>query len=82
MKERKQKDLEAAGWKVGSTAEFLGSAKGCDLCGDTSGAVFLHARCHPSAPMRASMEGNVLTLRCYLPDCDRMVVQFNATVIK
>ena len=48
---------------------------GCDLCGDADGALFLHARCHPTAPLRAQKEGDVLVLRCYVPDCGREVVR-------
>jgi hypothetical protein len=47
----------------------------CSLCGDMDGALFLRARCHPSAPLRAIKEDDVLILRCYLPDCDREVVR-------
>ena len=47
----------------------------CELCGDVDGRLFLQARCHPSAPLRAVKEGNVLILRCYLPECDREVVR-------
>jgi hypothetical protein len=50
---------------------------GCSLCGDLDGALFLRARCHPSAPLRAIKEGDVLILRCYLPDCDREVVRLD-----
>ncbi len=48
---------------------------GCELCGDFP--VHLHARCHPSAPLRAEMnrEGE-LALYCYLPDCNRLVATF------
>ena len=47
----------------------------CELCGDADGQLFLAARCHPTAPLRAVLEGDVLTLRCYLPECDREVVR-------
>jgi len=49
--------------------------KPCDLCGDVDEALFLLARCHPTAPLRAIKEGDVLILRCYVPDCDREVVR-------
>lgn len=52
---------------------------GCDLCGDATSQMFLRARCHPTAPLRAVLEDDVLTLRCYLPDCDREVVHFDFT---
>jgi hypothetical protein len=51
------------------------SAAECSLCGDVDSALFLHAACHPSAPLRAIKEGDVLVLRCYVPDCDREVVR-------
>jgi hypothetical protein len=47
----------------------------CDLCGDTDGRLFLQARCHPTAPLRAIKEGRILILRCYVPTCDREVVR-------
>ena len=48
---------------------------GCELCGDFP--IHLHARCHPSSPLRAQMnrEGE-LELFCYLPDCNRHVATF------
>ena len=49
----------------------------CTLCGDVDRALFLRARCHPSAPLRAIKEGDVLVLRCYVPDCDREVVRLD-----
>jgi hypothetical protein len=45
----------------------------CDLCGDVPGTLFLLARCHPTAPLRARKEGRVLILSCYLPTCGREV---------
>jgi len=47
----------------------------CDLCYDITASQFLHARCHPTAPLRAIKEGDVLILRCYVPTCDREVVR-------
>ena len=47
----------------------------CEFCGDAPAILFLQARCHPSAPLRAVKDGDVLILRCYLPDCDREVVR-------
>jgi hypothetical protein len=52
----------------------------CDLCGDADGALFLHARCHPTAPLRARKEGDVLILSCYLPTCGREVVRLHLAV--
>jgi hypothetical protein len=49
----------------------------CELCGDADGALFLHARCHPSAPLRARKEGDVLILSCYLPTCGREVARLH-----
>jgi hypothetical protein len=55
-------------------------SQGCDLCGDWP--VQLRGRCHPSAPLRASMErpGEVI-LRCYIPSCNRIVAVLNVTTI-
>lgn len=50
----------------------------CDLCADT-GPLILRGRCHPTAPLRVDIDNNVLTLRCYIPDCDRLVAQFKVT---
>lgn len=49
------------------------TASGCDLCGDAASELFLRARCHPTAPLRAVKDGASLTLRCYVPECDRVV---------
>lgn len=48
----------------------------CDLCGDQPEILWLHQRCHLSAPLQASLEGDVLTLSCYVPDCRRVVARF------
>ena len=40
-----------------------------------STTLFLHSRCHPTAPLRAEKSGNLLTLRCYLPECGRVVAR-------
>jgi hypothetical protein len=55
---------------------------GCDLCEDNTGPLYLHARCHMSAPLQASMENGVLTLRCYIPECGRIVTQLKVTGIE
>lgn len=47
----------------------------CEFCGDTNGEMFLHPRCHPTAPLLAVKEGDWLTLRCYIPHCNREVVR-------
>lgn len=47
----------------------------CDLCGDV-GVLHLHSRCHPSAPLRVEIEGDRLSLFCYLPECGRLVASF------
>lgn len=59
------------------TSALLYSAewRGCSLCGDVDGRLFLRARCHPSAPLLVSKEDNVLILTCYLPDCGREVAR-------
>jgi hypothetical protein len=50
----------------------------CDLCGDV-GILHLHALCHPSAPLRAELDGPAGTLKlyCYDRDCNRLVATFN-----
>lgn len=49
----------------------------CEFCGDADVTLLhLHARCHPTAPLRATLEGDLLTLFCYLPDCGREVAAF------
>ncbi len=52
----------------------MSEPKGCELCGDWP--VFLHARCHPTAPLRAELTPErELVLYCYLPDCNREVAR-------
>lgn len=48
---------------------------GCDLCAD-AGPLHLRGRCHPTAPLRAVLTGDVIELRCYVPACDRVVARF------
>lgn len=48
----------------------------CELCGDVPSALFLHARCHPTAPLRVRKEGPLLILTCFLPSCGREVARF------
>lgn len=48
---------------------------GCDLCSNT-GPLHLRGRCHPTAPLRAEMDGAMLTLWCYVPECNRVVAKF------
>lgn len=54
--------------------EHMAPPASCDLCGD-AGTLHLHAICHMSAPLRAEIAGDVLTLRCYVPECDRVVAR-------
>lgn len=56
---------------------------GCDLCEDNHapGPLHLHARCHMTAPLQASIEGHILTLRCYLPECRRVVTRMRIAEI-
>lgn len=53
----------------------------CEFCGDT-GPLVLVGRCHPTAPLRAVLDNGILTLRCYLPECDRVVARFQASVLR
>lgn len=48
---------------------------GVELCGDAEGALFLHAHCHPTTPLRARTEGDVLILSCAQPTCRRDVAR-------
>ncbi len=48
---------------------------GCELCGDFP--AHLRSVCHTSAPLRAEMhEGGILKLFCFLPECNRLVAEF------
>lgn len=47
----------------------------CEFCGDVTATMFLRARCHPTAPLLARKEGDILILSCYLPDCSREVAR-------
>lgn len=52
---------------------------GCDLCQDEDGkpqAIFIHGRCHMSAPSWVSIEDGHLVVRCYVPDCQREIARF------
>ena len=54
----------------------------CDFCGDTETALFLMPRCHPLAPLRAVKDGDMLVLRCYVPECDREVARLQLATPK
>lgn len=47
----------------------------CEFCGD-QGPLLLKARCHLTAPLQVELDGDILTIRCYLPDCGKEVVRF------
>lgn len=51
----------------------------CDLCGDQA-AVLLRAKCHLTAPLAVEYEQatKLLTVRCYLPECGKVVARFHA----
>jgi len=55
----------------------------CDLCHDVETGkpeeMFLHARCHMTAPLQVSYKDGVLTLRCYIPECRRLVGEFKVS---
>lgn len=54
--------------------------KGCDLCGDFPAEI--HGRCHPTAPLRMVMlDGETMEVRCYVPDCNRLVAKFKVELI-
>jgi hypothetical protein len=48
----------------------------CDLCDQADGELQLGSRCHSTAPLQASIERGILTLRCYVPVCGRIVTRF------
>lgn len=47
----------------------------CDLCAD-QGPLLLRAQCHLTAPLQVSLEGKMLIVRCYVPECAREVARF------
>lgn len=47
----------------------------CDLCGD-QGPLLLHAKCHLTAPLKVTLDGDTLIVACYLPECGREVARF------
>ncbi len=47
----------------------------CELCGD-QGPLLLKARCHLTAPLMVTLDGDTLILSCYLPDCGKEVARF------
>jgi hypothetical protein len=53
--------------------------RNCELCGNQPEILHLHARCHLTAPLRAELEDNTLSLFCYLPECNRKVASFKLT---
>jgi hypothetical protein len=58
----------------------------CDLCGDNVGPKSLHDRYHVTAPLSAELEAGtgltLLTLRCYVPSCRRIVARMRVTLIE
>ena len=50
----------------------------CDLCSDQPSAqeLYLHAKCHLTAPLLAIKDGSTLILKCYIPECGREVARF------
>jgi hypothetical protein len=56
----------------------------CDLCGQEGDVVVLHGKCHFLAPLKAELDTktNVLTLRCYVPECAKIVAQFEVKEIR
>lgn len=55
---------------------------GCDLCSDNTGPMFIHARCHMTAPLQASILDGVLTLSCYVPSCRRVVATMDVSNVR
>lgn len=69
--------------ETGANAEALATGKptSCELCGGNASPMYLHARCHLSAPLEAVLTGDVLELRCYLPSCNRLVAKMRIAEI-
>jgi hypothetical protein len=52
------------------------------MCGDNEAPLYLHAKCHMTAPLQAILHGDgTLELRCYVPNCQRTVVKYKITEI-
>lgn len=68
-----------AGRSVLASARKGSETPACDLCGDQPGDIHLRANCHLTAPLSATLEDGVLTLRCYVPECSRVVARFRVT---
>lgn len=71
------------GWerKIAGLLGLPSHAMKCELCEDATEeqALVLMARCHFGAPLRAEYQNGALTLRCYVPDCNRVVARFTCT---
>ena len=61
--------------RKGKRKRHVNNMPGCDLCGDQS-KLLLKARCHLTAPLMAELDGDILILRCYVPECMREVARF------
>ncbi len=50
----------------------------CDLCNQQSSVLHVRGRCHITAPLRAELDcqQGILTLYCYVPECNRVVARF------
>lgn len=59
-------------------ARIEGDVPKCELCGDNEvpEVLVVHGRCHMTAPLQATLEGNVLILCCYIPECRREIGRF------
>ncbi len=47
----------------------------CEFCGD-QGPLLLRARCHLTAPLAITLDGNTLIVSCYVPECGKEVARF------
>ena len=55
----------------------------CDLCNQESSVHHLRGRCHITAPLRAEIDSQgILTLYCYVPECNRVVAQFRVQSVR
>lgn len=53
----------------------------CEFCEELKGMpqdqMYIHAKCHMHAPLHAELVEDTLILRCYMPECRRIVVTYH-----
>lgn len=50
--------------------------QGCELCSD-QGPLLLQSRCHMTAPLQVTLDGDMMIVSCYVPSCRREVARFH-----